>query len=130
MATHKYKPQGHYSMLGYVLGYFNYKYTINFVAPTKSSKIIFRRNLLIVQHSGELVDKSQILDLHRGHCHLLGKHLVRKYCFQLQYFHNIKLPDHNHPGSYKLLSNRCLLVVWQECTKEPQGPVRSQCIGY
>jgi hypothetical protein len=38
--------------------------------------------------------------------------------------------DRNHPGHCKLLSNRFLLVEWQECTRELQWPIRSQCFGY
>ena len=108
---------------------FNYRRTIDFVAPTKSSRIIFRRNLSTVKHSGELVGKFHILDLYRHH-HLLGKHLVRKYYFHIQYFHNINMHVHNHLGHYKLRSNRFLLVEWQECTRELQWPMRSQCFGY
>ena len=107
---------------------FNYRRTIDFVAPTKSSRIIFRRNPSTVKHSGELVGKFHILDLYRHH-HLLGKHLVRKYYFHIQYFHNINMHVHNHLGHYKLRSNRFLLVEWQECTRELQWPIRSPCFG-
>jgi hypothetical protein len=66
-----------------------YKQTLDFVAPTKSNRIVSQRNSSILKHSGELVEIFQMSGLD-WQCYLLHKLLVRNHYFQMHY-HNITM---------------------------------------